>query len=59
MKVWLLYTYYYDFCETWDCLLGIYDSEEKAIMAQILEEENSKYKNKEQYYTGIDKVDVQ
>ena len=53
MKVYLLYSLYYDFCEEWPTLLGIYDSEDKAIYAQIEEEMQSKYENTEQFHTTI------
>lgn len=59
MKVYILYELYYDFCNEWDNILGVYDSEDKAVMAQILEEEAVKYKvNPEQYYTRIDEREV-
>lgn len=53
-KVWILYEWYYDFCNTWDCIVNIFDSEDKAIAAKIVEEQKPQYKNKEQYYTTID-----
>lgn len=46
MKVWLLYTYYYDFCNVYDTLIGIYSTEEKAIMAKINEESDLKYERR-------------
>lgn len=46
MKVWLLYSHNYDFCNQFDTLLGIYDSEEKAVLAQIDEEKDPKYLNR-------------
>lgn len=58
MTVWILYEFYYDYCETWDCIVDIFDSEEKAILAQIEEESKPQYKNKEQYYTNIEARDV-
>ena len=57
MKIYILYGLHYDFCNEWDCIIGIYDSEDKAVMAQILEEEQIKYKaNPEQYYTRIEQA---
>lgn len=53
-QVWILYEWYYDFCENWDCINNIFDSEEKAILAQIEEEQKPQYKNTEQYWTSID-----
>lgn len=53
-NVWILFAWYYDFCENWDTIVGVYDSEDKAIYAQIEEESDPKYKNTEQYYTTID-----
>ncbi len=58
MKVYILYSLYYDFCEQWPSLLGVYDSEEKAIFAQIEEESKEQYKNTEQYSTNIDEHEV-
>lgn len=43
MRVWLLYTHNYDFCNQYDMLLGVYGSEDNAVLAQILEEEDEKY----------------
>lgn len=53
MKVWMLWSHYYDFCNEWESLIGIYDSEEKAIYAQIKEEEDEKYKRKDNEWTSI------
>lgn len=53
MKVWMLWSHYYDFCNEWESLIGIYDSEEKAIYAQIKEEEDEKYKRKDHDWTSI------
>lgn len=53
MKVWMLWSHYYDFCNEWESLVGIYDSEEKAIYAQIEEEEGEKYKRKDNEWTSI------
>lgn len=53
MKVWMLWSHYYDFCNEWESLVGIYDSEEKAIYAQIKEEEDEKYKRKDHDWTSI------
>lgn len=53
MKVWMLWSHYYDFCNEWESLIGIYDSEEKAIYAQIKEEEEEKYKRKDHDWTSI------
>lgn len=58
MKIYILYTWYYDYCENWDTIIDVFDSEEKAILAQIEEESNPQYKNKEQYYTTIDEREV-
>ena len=58
MKVYILYSAYYDFCDQWNSLLGVYDSENKAIFAQIEEESKEKYKNTEQYSTNIDEHEV-
>lgn len=60
MKVYILYELYYDYCEEWDCIFGVYDSEEKAIMAQILlEDSDVKYKvNPEQYNTRIEQREL-
>lgn len=43
MKVWLLYSHHYNFCDQFDNLIGIFDSEDKAVLAQIEEEEDPKY----------------
>ena len=53
MKIWMLWSHYYDFCNEWESLVGIYDSEEKAIYAQIKEEEDEKYKRKDRDWTSI------
>lgn len=45
MKVWLLYTHNYDFCNIYDTLLNIYDSEEKALRAQKIENKKPEYSN--------------
>lgn len=59
MKVYILYEQYYDFCEVWDNILGVYDSEDKAVLAQIKEEEQEKYKiNPEQCSTKIEEHDL-
>jgi hypothetical protein len=60
MKIYILYELYYDYCDEWDCIVNAYDSEEKAIMAQILlEDSDIKYKvNPEQYHTRIDEREL-
>ena len=60
MKVYILYDLYYDYCNVWDCIVNVYDSEEKAIMAQVLLEDfDEKYKiNPEQCSTRIDEREV-
>lgn len=58
MKVYILYELYYDYCDQWDNILDIYDSEDKAVMAQIEEESKPQYKNKEQYSTSIEEREV-
>ncbi len=58
MKVYLLYENYYDYCDLWPTLLGIYDSEEKAITAQIVEEEKEQYKNTEKFSTCIEEWEL-
>jgi len=50
MKVYILYSYYYDNCDEWDHLIDIFDSEEKAIMAQIEEEDQDHYKSDPDHY---------
>lgn len=46
MKVWLLYSHAYNFCDQFDNLIGIFDTEDKAVLAQITEEEDPKYSNR-------------
>lgn len=58
MKIYILYAWYYDYCENWDTIIDIFDSEDKAVMAQIEEEEKPQYLNKEQYYTTIEEREV-
>ena len=53
MIVYMLYSYYYDGCDEWDTLIDIFDSEEKAIYAQIEEEEKEEYKQVDRYRTAI------
>ena len=58
MKVYILYEWYYDYCDNWDNIIDIFDSEDKAIVAQIKEEERPQYQNKDQYYTTIEEREV-
>lgn len=58
-KVYILYEQYYDFCEVWDNILGVYDSEDKAVLGQIEEEEQEKYKiNPQQCSTKIEEHEL-
>ena len=59
MKVYLLYAYYYDFCNEWPNLLDIYDTEEKAVAAQIVEESKHEYVNyPDTHWTRIEERNV-
>lgn len=46
MKVWLLYSHHYNFCDQFDYMIGIFDTDEKAVLAQIEEETDPKYSNR-------------
>lgn len=53
MKVYILYSHYYDNCNEWREVVDIFDSEEKAIEARIAEEEDIKYTYPDQSWTSI------
>jgi hypothetical protein len=59
MKVYILWARYYDYCDEHSRIVGIFDTEDKAVMAQILEEEGESYKKcSDQYWTSVCEYEV-